>query len=136
MYAEHYYMIIICITNITNMLHILTTFLLHYLTGMEDDWWLDQHCPVCNCSAVLQCCQPWSLQHNLQNIHKFIRDKLTLCHNKSIVIWIYCMDIIIAPCISLRLIKMNIFWWYDFPHRFVLSNLTCSCNVQCPCYSV
>ena len=38
MYAEHYYMIIICITNITNMLYILTTFLLHYLTGMEDDW--------------------------------------------------------------------------------------------------
>ena len=33
MYAEHYYMIIICITNITNMLHILTT--TNYLTGMK-----------------------------------------------------------------------------------------------------
>ena len=32
MYAEHYYMI----TNITNMLHILTT--TNYLTGMECGW--------------------------------------------------------------------------------------------------
>ena len=36
MYAEHYYMIIICITNINNMLHILTT--TNYLTGMDGGW--------------------------------------------------------------------------------------------------